>query len=107
MNIGINLLYLLPKAVGGTETYAQGLIGGLKKKDHKNQYYIFCNMECANTFSESANFKIIKLPVLAKNRVDRMLFEVFIFPFYLWKYKIDIILKLRSLINSGETKKIK
>ncbi len=29
MKIGINLLYLLPGVVGGTETYAAGLVAGV------------------------------------------------------------------------------
>lgn len=91
MRIGINLLYLFPRAVGGTETYARGLIEGLKKIDRKNQYFLFCNEECAPTFSESSNFKVVKLPVRAANRVKRSLFELFWFPYYLRKYKIDVV----------------
>lgn len=91
MRFGINLLYLYPDAVGGTETYARGLIGGLKKVDVKNKYFLFCSRESAPTFSESSNFKVIKLPIDAGNRVARSIFEIFIFPYYLWKYKINLL----------------
>jgi len=33
MRIGLNLLYLLPGVVGGTETYAAGLLHGLAQID--------------------------------------------------------------------------
>lgn len=91
MNIGINLLYLYPNAVGGTETYARGLIGGLRKIDSNNKYFIFCSKESASTFSGSKNLKVIKLPISASNRVLRSLFEIFILPYYLLKYKIDLV----------------
>ncbi len=91
MIIGFNLLYLFPNAVGGTETYARGLIDGLIKIDNKNKYILFCNRECAPTFFESSNIKVIELPISAQNRVKRSLFEVFVLPYYLWKYKIDLV----------------
>jgi glycosyltransferase involved in cell wall biosynthesis len=91
MVIGINLLYLFPRAVGGTETYARGLIEGLRLVDKKNQYVLFCNKESASTFDNFSNFTVVELPVSAKNSVLRSLFEIFIFPYYLWRYKIDIV----------------
>jgi glycosyltransferase involved in cell wall biosynthesis len=91
MNIGINLLYLYPNAVGGTETYARGLIGGLRKSDSKNKYFLFCSRESAATFIGSKNLVVKELPVSSQNRVLRSLFEIFILPFYLMKYKIDVL----------------
>ena len=46
MKIGINLLYLLPGKVGGTETYARELLDSIVTIDSKNTYYIFVNQEC-------------------------------------------------------------
>ena len=91
MRIGINLLYLYPDAVGGTETYARGLIDGLRRVGVENKYFLFCSRESAPTFSEYNNLEVISLPASASNRVLRSLFEIFIFPFYLLKYKIDIV----------------
>lgn len=91
MNIGINLLYLYPKAVGGTETYARGLIESLRKTEKNNLYFLFCNKECAKTFKPYSNVVVITLPVTVINRIARVLFEILIFPFYLYKYKIDVV----------------
>ena len=38
MRFGINLLYLLPGVVGGTETYAAGLLNGLAAIDRGDQF---------------------------------------------------------------------
>ena len=40
MRIGLNLLYLIPGVVGGTETYARGLISGLKQLELNHEYFI-------------------------------------------------------------------
>jgi len=91
MRIGINLLFLLPNSVGGTETYARGILEGLKQIDKKNNYLVFCNKEGYKTFKSSKNIKIICLPISGKNRFLRLLFELFLFPYYIAKYNVDLL----------------
>lgn len=91
MRIGINLLYLVPSKVGGTETYARGLVAALQKIDKKNEYFLFCNKENRDIFAKSKNFKIIVLPFRASNKVLRVLFEQLALPFYVLRYKIEIL----------------
>ena len=91
MRIGINLLFLIPNKVGGTETYTRGMIESLEKYDDKNNYILFCNQENFDTFSSSKKMLKVKLPVAAKYKPLRLIFEQVLLPFYLLKYKVDLL----------------
>lgn len=57
MRICIHLLYLVPGIVGGTETYAAGLLFGLSQIDNRNEYFIFLNQSTADwPIPENENF---------------------------------------------------
>lgn len=43
MRIGINLLWLKPKAMGGVETFAKNLLKGFYEIDSQNEYMLFIN----------------------------------------------------------------
>lgn len=45
MCIGINLLWLKPKAMGGVEIFTKNLLSGLSQIDKKNEYVIFINKD--------------------------------------------------------------
>ena len=47
MIIGLNLLYLLPGIVGGTETYAAGLFMACPGATLRPEFVVFVNMESA------------------------------------------------------------
>lgn len=95
MRIGINTLFLIPGQVGGTETYTRGLLSSLEEIDKENEYLIFCNKENFETFQlTSKNFRRILCPVKASFRPWRILWEQLIFPFQVWRNKIDILLSL-------------
>lgn len=92
MRIGINLLYLLPKIVGGTETYAAGLLHGLEQLDKQNEFVIFVNKESAEwPIPKARNFTRVICPVTASNRIRRYFFEQFRLPGMLKKYDIDVV----------------
>jgi glycosyltransferase involved in cell wall biosynthesis len=70
MHIGVNLLYLLPGLVGGTEVYAAGLLAGLAQIDSDNEYIVFVNRESAAwTLPSASNFSRVVCPVWATSRV--------------------------------------
>ncbi len=95
MRIGINALFLIPGGVGGTETYARGLLDGLEILDKENEYIIFCNKENFETFQFSLkNFQKIPCPINAAIRPLRILYEQFILPFQIWQKRIDVLLSL-------------
>ena len=92
MRIGINLLYLIPGFVGGTEIYAAGLLHGLSQLDNKNEFVVFVNEESVEwPIPQANNFNRVICPISASNRASRYYFEQFHFPNTLKKYKIDIL----------------
>lgn len=90
MRIGINLLYLLPGVVGGTETYAAGLLQGLAEIDRRNEYVVFVNLESENWPLPAAYTRVV-CPVRAANRASRYLFEQVRLSRLLVQYRIDVV----------------
>jgi len=92
MRIGINLLYMLPGVVGGTETYAAGLLRGLACVNQEDKFIIFLNKESEQwPIPKADNFSSVVCSVWAKNRFWRYLFEQVFLPFLLIRHKIDLI----------------
>ncbi len=92
MRIGINLLYLIPGVVGGTETYASGLLHGLAQIDHENDFVIFVNREGSEwPIPHAPNFSRIICPVSASSRLSRYHYEQLKFPKLLVDHRIDLI----------------
>jgi glycosyltransferase involved in cell wall biosynthesis len=92
MKIGINLLYLLPGVVGGTETYAAGLLHGLAEIDQRNEYVVFVNRESERwPLPGAVNFTRVLCPVRAAGRASRYLFEQVRLPWLLARYHIDVV----------------
>jgi glycosyltransferase involved in cell wall biosynthesis len=92
MKIGINLLYLLPGVVGGTETYAAGLLHGLFEIDQQNEYVVFVNRESERwPIPQATNFTRVVCPIRAAGRASRYLFEQVRLPRLLTQYHIDVV----------------
>jgi len=92
MKIGINLLYLLPGIVGGTETYAAGLLSGLSKVDGENEYLVFVNSESVSwPMPGRENFRRVLCSVKASNRADRYFFEQARLPKVLKENGVDLV----------------
>ena len=92
MKIGINLLYLLPGKVGGTETYARELLDSIVTIDSKNTYYIFVNQECRDwPLPAGRNVERIVCPVFAESQSRRYLFEQFALPRLTERYGINLL----------------
>ena len=92
MKIGINLLYLLPGKVGGTETYARELLGAITTIDSQNQYYVFVNQECRDwPLPIGRNVERVVCPVFAKKQLSRYLFEQFFLPRLSKRYGINLL----------------
>jgi glycosyltransferase involved in cell wall biosynthesis len=92
MVIGINLCYLLPEVVGGTEVYAAGLLRGLAEKDPPFEYAVFVNRESARwPIPADPRFKRVVCPVTAGHRGRRYLFEQFRLPGMLKRHRVDLV----------------
>jgi glycosyltransferase involved in cell wall biosynthesis len=92
VRIGLNLLYLLPGVVGGTETYAAGLLGALARIDQENEYVVFVNRESGDWWLPAAtNVRRVVCPVWATNRLRRYTFEQLRLPALLQAHQIDLL----------------
>jgi glycosyltransferase involved in cell wall biosynthesis len=92
MRIALNLLYLIPNVVGGTQTYAHGLLSGLSQIDNENEYIVFMNQEATGWLLPGApNILSVICPVSGINRVNRYMFEQLRFPHLLKEYGADIV----------------
>lgn len=90
--IGLNLLYLLPGIVGGTETYAAGLLSALAKAVNRNNYIVYLNKESEKwPIPQISNIRAELCPVNATNRGRRYLYEQLFLPRLLEKHKVDVI----------------
>lgn len=87
--IGINLLFLIPGKVGGTETFSRGLINEMLNDTEDVRYILFCNRENYHTFDKK--YHRVLIPIFAKNRILRILVEQIMLPFYAFFLKIDIL----------------
>ncbi len=92
MRVGINLLYLLPGIVGGTETYAAGLLHGLAATAPEVEFIVFVNHESAEwPLPTKPNFTRVVCPVQGTNRGARYFFEQVRLPGYLQRYRVDLV----------------
>ena len=90
MRIGLNLLYLLPDLVGGTQIYAEELMKGLATVDKENEYIVFLNREAA-ALPLPEGFQRVVCPISALSRFKRYLWEQGTFPRFLRPFKLDVL----------------
>ncbi len=92
MRIGLNLLYLLPGIVGGSQTYAVSLIQALAALDTENEYFLYLNRESENLeITAAANFRRVICPVQAVRRESRYAYEQLRLPGALRRDKINLL----------------
>lgn len=76
MHVGLNLLFLLPGTVGGTETYASGLVHALAALDPGLHLSVYLNEEAADwPLPQTANVRRVVCPVSARSRARRYAWE--------------------------------
>jgi glycosyltransferase involved in cell wall biosynthesis len=93
VKIGINVLYLLPGKVGGSETYIRNLVKWLPVIDRENEYLVFVNEESRGIFAPlPPRVTEVPCPVRAVNRPRRILWEQFGLPSRLKQLGIDVLL---------------
>ena len=92
MRIGLNLLYLIPGIVGGTETYAAGLLYGLAQTSGAHEYLLFMNEESAHwPIPPTPNLTRVICPVRAVRRSRRYFFEQVRLPLLLKRHAVDVV----------------
>jgi glycosyltransferase involved in cell wall biosynthesis len=92
LRIGLNLLYLLPAEVGGTETYARGLIHALVATRPDDEFLVFVNAEAAAwPLPSRDNVRRIVCPVSAANRGARYRWEQLQLPREVSRHAPDVL----------------
>lgn len=92
LSIGVNALYLIPGAVGGTEIYLRNLLFALSEIDRVNRYVVFLNRETdPSLVPDRANFSCIRHPVPARVRPFRIAWEQLVLPLCTLVRGIDVL----------------
>ncbi len=92
MLVALNLLYLIPGVVGGTETYATSLIHALARADADNEYIVFVNKGAADLdVTPAENFRRVVCPFIALRRIVRYSWEQAVLPLQLRRERPDVV----------------
>jgi len=92
MRIGINLLYLIPGQVGGTEIYAKGLLQSLAQVGTGHEFVIFLNQIASSwPLPKKKNFYRVVCPIRGFIQIKRYFYEQLKFPFVLRKERVDLV----------------
>jgi len=92
VRIGLNLLYLIPGVVGGTETYGRGLLEGLAEVGSQHEFDVFLNREAACwPLPEQANFRRVVCPIGGTRRAGRYVYEQATLPRILEARGVDLL----------------
>jgi glycosyltransferase involved in cell wall biosynthesis len=99
LRIGLNMLYLRPGKIGGGETYARGLLGGLQQVAPSFEYFVFLNSAAWPTFDHLDDLPgfhriLCSTPL---NPAVRHLWEQLRFPSLCRKYEIDLLHSLGNV----------
>ncbi len=92
MKIAFNVLYVIPNMVGGTQTYAEGILKEFSQNKSPDDIHVYCSNEYQEYLDQfNLNISYHTIPIIGKSRVLRVLFELFIFPLLVYKEKFDIV----------------
>ena len=76
MRIGLNLLFLKPGLVGGTQTYTEGLLKGFAATGSDHEFVLFINIDCQEIFSGlPSNFIPVICRIHGRIRPIRLIYE--------------------------------
>lgn len=93
--VGIDLLWVRPGEVGGTESYIRNLLKGFAKyADRDFEFYLFLSRDNSKSFSiyfDNDNFKKIECNVSSKKVWKRILWENFFLDRLAVKYRLNIM----------------
>ncbi|MEA2462111.1 MAG: hypothetical protein QOH90_2288, partial [Actinomycetota bacterium] len=77
--LGVNLLYLVPRQVGGTEIYARRLVAALAQELSETELLVFCGAEAAAVLPDPewpGNVRVVRAPVRAASKPLRLATEL-------------------------------
>ena len=98
MRIALNLLYLIPTKIGGGETYAKGLCGGLAERGGNDEIFVYVNQSARNwPLPDTGRFRKIVCGVSGNHRFARYCYEQMVLPTLLVRDRIDVVLSLGNV----------
>jgi glycosyltransferase involved in cell wall biosynthesis len=99
--VGLNLLYLVPSEVGGSEVYARELVGALGRARPELELVAFANDEGAPSLAGAdwpANVRIVRLSVRGADKPARIATELTRLPLAARRHRVEL---LHSLGTTG------
>jgi len=99
MKIAINALTVFNDSSGGA-TYIINLVKNLTEIDHRNTYYLFLSSANKKYFDFcTENVRIVVFPINNKKRILSIIFEQLLCPYFINRFKIDILISPGSFIS--------
>jgi glycosyltransferase involved in cell wall biosynthesis len=92
--VGLNLLYLVPGQVGGSEVMARRMVDAVARKRPDVRFVAFCGREAAPSLREEgwpANVAVHELPVRAQSKPLRAGAELTLLPAVARKARVDLL----------------
>ncbi len=91
LRIGVNALYLIPGAVGGTEIYARNLLSALSVLDRTNEYFVVTNRETVDLAPLCPNMRALPQSVAGRIRPARIIWEQTVLPAVAARHRFDVL----------------
>jgi glycosyltransferase involved in cell wall biosynthesis len=92
--VGLNLLYLVPQQVGGTEVYARRVIHELATQRPDVEWVVFAGEEAAPVLAEAGwpdAVRIVRTPVRARIKPLRVGYEMSVLPVLASRARLDLL----------------
>ncbi|HEX8743751.1 MAG TPA: glycosyltransferase family 1 protein [Thermoleophilaceae bacterium] len=92
--VGLNLLYLVPSEVGGTEIYARSLIHALGRARPEVEWVAFAGVEAAPSLAAEGwpdNVSVVRMPVRARVKPARVAYELSALPAAAARARVDVL----------------
>jgi glycosyltransferase involved in cell wall biosynthesis len=94
VRVGLNVLYLVPGEVGGSEIYARELIGALGNARPDDEFLVYCAREAADSLGAEAwpaNVTVHVVGVNARNKPARLAAELLKLPRIARRDRIELM----------------
>ena len=94
MRLGVNLMYLVPRQVGGTEIFARRLVGALARERPEMEIVVFCGNEAAAWLPDPdwpASVCVVRIPVDCVSKPKRVAAELGRLPGIAQRHGIDLM----------------
>jgi glycosyltransferase involved in cell wall biosynthesis len=94
VRVGLNLLFLVPGEVGGSEIYARELVRALATRAPEHEFIVYCGREAAASLVAEdwpTNVRVSELGLNARNKPARVTFELLRLPRLARKDRLDLL----------------